>query len=390
MPEKPRPPVAPPKSRILFIARATNLTGLLTALGERAEGWFCPLKRDHPAPAGMKILTLKAAFELRKALRAGRYDLVISFDNPQALWKHDKGWISNLLTSFKRIVRKPHTLGTYLVPWILAGSDVPLAVIDWDDNTMISTKNWALLDRATCYFKTQTPRNPYKAFLFQDSRSDCLFNIIRQSRNRERALKLRPFSIGITLPEEATAAPVEKTTDLFFAGALYYSWARQEGIRHLEELRDEGYKIDLFFSNVGKGLPQADFLHRCAQAWLVWSPEGAGWDCSRHYTAPLLGSVPILNDPDTRRHQPLKEGVDAFYYQVEGDDLKRAVRMALKDKPRLRQMAAAGAEHVRRHHTHAALADYVIAETLRTAREGYNATPLDTDLAPSGQETLRS
>jgi hypothetical protein len=87
----------------------------------------------------------------------------------------------------------------------------------------------------------------------------------------------------------------------------------------------------------------------------------------RHYWAPLMGSVPLLNHPDTRRYLPLIDGAHGFYYGVEDDDLKRVMKLALSDKARLRQMAAEGAAFVRPRHTHPALADYLITETLRTA-----------------------
>jgi len=84
--------------------------------------------------------------------------------------------------------------------------------------------------------------------------------------------------------------------------------------------------------------------------------------------------VPLLNHPDTRRHEPLIDGVHAFYYGVEGDDLKRVVKLALQDKERLRAMAAEAGAFVRPRHTHPALADYLISETLRTAKAGVAST----------------
>ncbi len=98
------------------------------------------------------------------------------------------------------MVRQPGSLGIYLVPLMLAGSSVPLAVYDWDDSPLIPRKNWALLERATFFFRTHLIRNPYKSFLFQDKRNDCLFNIVRQPRLIDWAHKLRPYGIGITLP----------------------------------------------------------------------------------------------------------------------------------------------------------------------------------------------
>jgi hypothetical protein len=296
-----------------------------------------------------------------------------AIDDP--LWRVDRGWFANSRKVAGKLLRRADALAYHLVPWMLADSTVPLAVYDWDDNTIIGRKNWGLLARATCYFKTQTPRNPYKAFLFQDRKNDCIFNILRQPIYADWAKKLRPFAVGISVPENETAPPAtEKKTDIFFAGPVGYSTVRAEGVRHLEALRAEGFRIDLHVTDSQPRLTPEEFRQRCAEAWLVWSPEGAGWDCARHYWAPLMGSVPLLNHPDTRRHCPHLDGVHAFYYGVEDDDLQRVARRALADKPRLREMAAAAAAHIRAHHTVPALADYLIGETLATAAKKESAS----------------
>jgi hypothetical protein len=361
----------PSPPRILFIARSCDIAGMIAQFVARSDAWFCRDNPKHAIPAGMRLFTLRDAWRLRRALREGKYDLVISCSNPDPIWRQDRNALSNGLKFLRKLLFEPGALGFYLVPWMLGQSNVPLAVFDWEDNTIIARKNWGLLRRATCYFKTQSPRNPFKAFLFQDRRNDCLFNIVRQPIYNEWIRKLRPFCVGITVPENwRDLGAAEKKTDVFFAGAAHYSWARREGLRQLEELRAEGYNIDLHITGTGApNIPPDEFLRRCSEAWLVWSPEGAGWDCMRHYWAPLMGSVPLLNHPDTRRHEPLIDGIHAFYYGVEGDDLKRVVRLALADKDKLRAMAPEARAFVLPRHTHPALADYLISETLRTAEK---------------------
>src|SRR5439155_445835 len=83
-----------------------------------------------------------------------------------------------------------------------------------------------------------------------------------------------------------------------------------------------------------------EFLERCARAWLVWAPEGFGWDCFRSYEAAVCGSVPLMNRPTIERYQPLIEGVHALYYDVEPGELGRAVMAALADRDRLVAIAA--------------------------------------------------
>lgn len=357
--------------RILFIARACDIEGMISCLISRTDAWLCPDNSRQTVPNGTRLFTLRAAWKLRRAIRDGQYDLVISCSNPDPIWRQDRNALSNALKLLRKLIFEPRALGFYLMPWMLGKSKVPLAVFDWEDNTIVARKNWSLLRRATCYFKTQSPRNPFKAFLFQDKRNDCLFNVVRQPVYNEWIKKLRPFSVGVTVPANwQDLSGTKKKTDVFFAGAAHYSWARREGLRQLEELRAEGLNIDLHITGTGApNIPKDEFLRRCSEAWLVWSPEGAGWDCMRHYWAPLMGTVPLLNHPDTRRHEPLIDGIHAFYYGVEGDDLKRVVRLALQDKEKLRTMAAEAKAFVLPRHTHFALADYLISETLRTAAE---------------------
>jgi hypothetical protein len=359
----------PARPRILFLARSCNIGGMIEQLVARSDAYFCAANPRQPTPPGMKPFTLREAVRLRRALNEGRYDLVITCSNPDPVWRPERSAVSNGFKFLRKLAREPGSLGFYLLPWMLDENAVPLAVYDWEDNTIIARKNWGLLRRATCYFKTQSPRNPYKAFLFQDKRNDCLFNIVRQPIYGEWVGKLRPIGIGVTLPGNwRDPAGIEKKTDVFFAGAIHYSTVRREGLQQLEELRSEGYAIDLHVTGPDvASIPPDEFLRRCAEAWLVWSPEGAGWDCMRHYWAPLTGSVPLLNHPDTRRHEPLIDGIHAFYYGVEGDDLKRVVRLALRDKPRLGAMAADSRAFVQPRHTHQALAEHLITETLRTA-----------------------
>jgi hypothetical protein len=361
----------PSRPRILFLGR-TDVIGLTRHFATLTDAaYFRQSKKSEVVLPGMKPLRLRDLWRLRKELRAGRYDLVIACANDDPVWRIDRSWFANLRKTLTKFVRWPASLAFYLVPWMLEKTDVPLAVYEWDDNTAIARKNWGLLQRATLYFKTQMPRNPYKAFFFQDRRNDDLFNIIRQPRFVQWAEKMRPYTVGISVPENwANLQNVEKKTDIFFAGPVGYSFVRAEGLRQLEALREQGYIIDLVVTDKQPRLSSDEFLRRCAEAWLSWSPEGAGWDCARHYWAPLMGSVPLLNHPDTRRHRPLLDGVHAFYYGVEDDDLQRVARLALADKARLRQMAAAGEAHVRANHTLPALADYLINETLAKATAG--------------------
>ena len=101
-----------------------------------------------------------------------------------------------------------------------------------------------------------------------------------------------------------------------------------------------------------------------SQAWLAWSPSGLGWDCYRHYEAPQCLAVPVMNYPTIARHRPLEDGVHAIYYAPEDDGLDRAIKIALADKERLRQIALAGRAHVRAYHAGPAFCEGVLRSVL--------------------------
>ncbi len=115
-------------------------------------------------------------------------------------------------------------------------------------------------------------------------------------------------------------------------------------------------------------LPRKEFYERCARAWLVWSPEGLGWDCFRHYESAACRSVPVINRPRIVWHEPMQEGVHCFFYEPSGGNLAAVVKAALADKEKLRTMAEAGREHVLRHQTPTAICEYILQECARSCR----------------------
>ena len=108
---------------------------------------------------------------------------------------------------------------------------------------------------------------------------------------------------------------------------------------------------------------------------LAWSPAGFGWDCGRHYEAPLVNTVPLINYPTIMRHGPLLDGEHCVLYGVEPGGLAQAARAALADKPRLRRIAAQAAAHVRRHHSWQARAEHVVVTVLGRRLDGSRVPP---------------
>src|SRR5262249_11662590 len=95
-----------------------------------------------------------------------------------------------------------------------------------------------------------------------------------------------------------------------------------------------------------------------------------GWDCARHYEAPLAGAVPLINYPTIVRHRPLRDGEHCILYAAERGALANAVRTALADKERLKRIARAAQAHVREHHTPQARAEYVATTALGRRLDG--------------------
>ena len=112
-------------------------------------------------------------------------------------------------------------------------------------------------------------------------------------------------------------------------------------------------------------LERQEFFERMSRAWLTWSPHGFGWDCLRHYEAPLAFSVPVISAPTIVRQFPLIHGEHCFYYfPDEPDSLGTTIRKALADKDCLRQMAKAARSLVISHHIWPQRIDALIAMAL--------------------------
>ncbi len=200
-------------------------------------------------------------------------------------------------------------------------------------------------------------------------------------RNRRRIEKLRPISVGV--PSDAldrwNAQPVpasEKKVDVFFAGRVINSTVRERGLQEMQALAAKGIIVDV----PDRPLPMQEYLARCARSWLVWCPEGLGWDTFRTYEAALCGSVPIISRQSIVRYEPLLDGMHAFYYDIEPGELNRTIEAVLKDRARLLAIGEQARTHVLAHHTLAASARYIAETTLAQANNISSSFSSDTGL----------
>jgi hypothetical protein len=309
---------------------------------------------------------------LRRALDRAEFDLVVGHAPPEAPWRPAR--VSTLLRRFGR--RAPalvvRSLGIRL---LLRPTRTPLAIVDLGDPPVLWRHNLALLGRARVYFKRELPADRWKAFAGAVARTLPSHQQPVSPRLAGWCAKLEPISLAVSPARAAEIAPAttpppEKTVDVFFAGQVETSsTVRAAGLAELRALAREGVRVDL----VTERLDRREFYRRSARAWISWSPEGHGWDCFRHYEAPLCRSVPLMNRPWILRHAPLLAGEHALYYDVETGDLARTVRAALADRAGLGRMAAAAREHVQRYHTLERLCEHVVRRCLggdRLPREG--------------------
>ncbi|HEY3799672.1 MAG TPA: glycosyltransferase [Caulobacteraceae bacterium] len=242
----------------------------------------------------------------------------------------------------------------------------PLVVIDTEDLPVINRNNLFLLDRALLYFKRELPADHWRVFL-KTAHANLPTPRWRLGRAHRRwEAKLRPISLG--LPADSLGlfpeVTMDKTVDIFFSGRVEGSSSlRAGGLEEVRALAARGAVVDIPAAH----LPREAFYRRCAAAWLVWSPEGYGWDCFRHYEAAACGSVALINQPSIERHAPLLAGEHAVYYDPEPGGLTHAVMTALADRERLRAMSDAARAHVLAHHTPDALARYVVEEARKAA-----------------------
>jgi hypothetical protein len=297
---------------------------------------------DPPAKIA-EPLSLRGLFRFWRTLRAREHDVIVVYVEQWAPWH----WKS------LRHVFSRHPLRTLCKLFAIMTLRVvkpraPLAVIDLTEWGFIHRYNEFLLDQCTIYFKRELPFDRWRVFRRSSPGGFPAARFRSSARNRRRIEKLHPLSLGCNEDEDVIQTFPEKSCDLFVAVAsAASSTVRVEGLIAIEALRRSGLKIDM----PDQRLEPREFLQRMSQAWLTWSPHGFGWDCFRHYEAPLVFSVPIISAPTVVRQFPLIDGEHCFYYFPDDPDgLARAVIRALDDHERLRQMAETARALVKAHH----------------------------------------
>lgn len=352
--------------RILEIARTGFFKGLFP--GDVARFDVDPYA-DRSAPG------IRGLSALRREIASGRYDLIVCEPSYRSPWK--PATLLRLVSNRRAFAGSFSLARAFGQQAIGRGVPTPIAVVDMEDGNLIERCDLPLLDACRFFFKRELPPDPWRVFTHTLTPRLPSRRFRSDARNRGRVAKLRPISLGLP-PEMEPLLPIprrDKTVDLFFAGAVDGLPLRERGRAELERLAAAGVVVDV----PDRRLDRAAFYERCAAARLVWSPEGYGWDCFRHYEAAACGSVPLINLPTILRHRPLEEGHHALYYPPEPGGLADTVVAALRDRDRLVAMGEAAREHAVRFHRREALGRYVID----TCLGGASAAAAD---RPSGSQ----
>jgi hypothetical protein len=333
-----------------------------------AETAFYATVSGLGAPPGAR--SIGSLGELWRILGDPGVDLIVCHPTYSAPWS----WRHLTRTVFsRRMLRGEAPLLRAFAPQMLRWrGQAPIAVIDYEDLPVINRNNLFLLDRCKLFFKRELPADHWRVFLKTAHPNLPTARFRLAARNADRVAKLRPLSIGLPFygAPSLDMPTQEKRFDVFYAGRVDgSSTLRARGLGELRALQAKGLAVDIPDGT----LPRDEFYRRCAGAWLVWSPEGYGWDCFRHYEALACGSVPLINQPTIERRARLLAGEHALYYDVEPGGLTQAITAALADKAALARIARNGRAYVLTHHTPTAIARDIVEMTRSGAASGSTA-----------------
>jgi len=320
--------------------------------------------------------SLRAALQIWRQMRAGQIDLIVVWVSPYAPWnfRQLKAVIGRPFQPWKSLIR---IFGIQALRFLR--TETPILAIDNEDPRTIAAHNLFLLDKAKYFFKRELPIDRWQVFQHTAHAGLPGARFRSNPKNRIRVEKLRPISIGVTphepVPEQMPVP--EKSVDVFVAITLEGgTTVRNEGIERIRKLAASGLVLDI----VEGRIEHSEYMERMARAWLTWSPEGLGWECFRHYEAPLVYSIPVINSPTIIRYAPLQDGVHAIYYQAdEPCSLGDKIISALADKERLRRIAQTARSHVLKFHVR----PRPLADALLRIGLGLDEPPSGVELSPT-------
>jgi hypothetical protein len=303
--------------------------------------------------------------EVVKRIARGTYEAAF-IGRPTRLWNPRKAQWRNACRFVKSCALGPASFRLAPLLSRLRAARVPIGGVDTTDTSVIDNSRWSILAASRVFFKRELPTNPANSFLYTSDRTEETGNIMRLPFFRESFDKLRPISIGIADArfEQLAAYNPSKEIDVFFAGSVPNRPTRVIGLRELERLGKDGFRV----TATSQKFSDAEYLSLASRALVCWSPEGYGFDCFRTYEAAALGSVPLLKYPPIIQHARFRPDVDGLYYFHESSDLYAVLKACLSRSSELQEMGLRARENVRTHHRDSRLAEYMLHTLLGSAK----------------------
>ena len=306
---------------------------------------------------------------LRRRLKAGEFDLVITSPIQNSAWPRPKQLATCLAQALRYFTYKNRMLDSFWAPWLVSGTKVPLAVVDFLDTSYVLPKDFPLLEAATLYFKI----NLY----FWARRSLMPLETYMGMRRVTRLTpKLRALTNGVPKSRiPATARPMrERDIDICFTGNivqhrspddpnlfgdLTHNPIRQQIYERTEKLKDR-YKVFCLNDRVS----WAEYAELLQRSKLVVCTESFGCETWRHYEASAAGAIPLVNWPYATNYMPFEPDVHAIYFSLIGDDFERTVARALADPAKLEEISENTRAFTLAHKERGHIGEMVIEETL--------------------------
>jgi hypothetical protein len=305
--------------------------------------------------------------EVVRRIRGGTYGAAF-IGKPVCLWNPRKAFWRNAWWLARRssLGLQPFRLRPLLS--LLKAANVPIAGVDTSDTPVIDNSRFPIFAASQIFFKRELPTNATQSFLYTSDRAEDLGNIMRIPFFGNGLHKLRPVSLGVSDArfEQLAAFHPDKDIDVFFAGTITNRAGRQTGLRELQRLEREGFRVVA----TGTKFTDKEYQALAARALICWSPEGFGFDCFRTYEVAALGSVPLLKTPPILAHAGFHAGVDALLYTHEALDLYTVLKTWLAEPAKLAEMGRRARERVRTHHRDSALAFYMQKTLLGSGDDG--------------------
>lgn len=269
-------------------------------------------------------------------------------------------------------------LDSYWAPWLVSGTNVPLAVVDFLDTSFVLPKDLILLQAATLYFKINLYFWPRRSLM-------PLENIYGMRRVLPLAPKLRPLTNGVPparVPDSARPMS-ERDIDICFTGNLNQRRSADDP-NQFGDLTGNPIRRDIFERTqklAGKykvfalndRVSFAEYFDLLQRSKLVVCTESFGCETWRHYEVSAAGAVPLVNWPYATNYMPFEPDRHAVYFSLIGDDFERTVDRALADPAKLAEISRATRQFTLDYKLRAHVGDMVVAETMKAGQSPRSA-----------------